>query len=81
MIDFTFLTASEILTHATLAAGLACVSGGTDAHVCTDQVLAGHTSAGTVIYSVFTLVLVWGPKGTMSLRITVVKKVYVHMCS
>lgn len=70
---FRFSTASETLTHATISTGLACVSGGTDTHVCTDQVLAGHTSAGTVIYTVFTLVLVWGSKSIMSLTITVVK--------
>lgn len=50
------------LTHATLSAGLACVSRGTDAHVCTNQVLTGHASVGTVIYAIFTLILVWKSK-------------------
>lgn len=50
------------LTHATFSAGLACVSRGTDAHVCTNQVLTGHASDGTVIYTIFTLVLVWKSK-------------------
>lgn len=47
------------LTHTTLSTGLPCISGGTDAHVCTDQVLAGHASAGTVVYTIFTLILIW----------------------
>lgn len=70
----------ETLTHAAISAGLACVSRGTDAHVCTNQVLAGHTSAGTVIYTVFTLILVWRAKETLSLRIAVVTNAYVHVC-
>lgn len=69
----------ETLTHAAISAGLACVSRGADAHVCTNQVLAGHTSAGTVIDTVFTLILVWGAKGT--LRIAGVTNAYVHVRS
>lgn len=48
----------DILTNATISAGLPYVSRGTDAHVCTNQVLAGHASAGTVIYTVLTLILI-----------------------
>ena len=50
------------LTHATVSTGLACVSRGTDAHVCTNEVLAGHAPTGTVIYTIFTLILVWRGK-------------------
>lgn len=72
----------EALTHAAISTGLARVSRGTDAHVCTNQVLAGHPSAGTVIYTVFTLILVWGAKrGTLSLRSAGVTSAYVHVRS
>lgn len=55
----TWFGCALIQIHATVSAGLACVSRGTDAHVCTNQVLAGHASAGTVIYAIFTLILVF----------------------
>lgn len=71
----------ETLTHAAISTGLACVSRGTDAHVCANQVLAGHASAGTVIYTVFTLILVWGAKGTLSLRVAGVTNADVRVCS
>ena len=47
------------LTNAALSVGFARVSRGTDAHKCSDEVLAGHAVAGTVVQAVFTLVLVW----------------------
>lgn len=56
------------LTHATASARLACVSRGADAHVCTNQVLAGHASTGTVIYTIFTLILVWRTNSIRKVR-------------
>lgn len=56
------------LTHAALSAGLARVSRGTDAHVCANEVLAGHASAGTVIYTVFTLILIWKTNSRLKVR-------------
>lgn len=50
---------SDNLTHATVSAGLPCVTRGTDAHIGADQVFAGHASAGAVIYTVLTLILIW----------------------
>lgn len=47
------------LTHAAVSAGLASVSRGTDAHVRANEVLTGHASAGTIIKTVFTFILVW----------------------
>lgn len=48
-----------IITHAALSIGQPCVSRCTDTHICTNQVLAGHASAITVIYTICTLILVW----------------------
>lgn len=56
------------LTHATVPAGLPCVSGGADAHVGADQVLAGHASAGAVVQSGLTLIVVWETKDTSGVR-------------
>lgn len=56
------------LTHATLPAGLPCVSGGADAHVGADEVLAGHAFAGAVVQSGFTLVVVWETNDTSGVR-------------
>lgn len=49
----------DCLTHAAISAWLARVSRSTDAHECADEVLAGHASAGAVIQSSFTLIIVW----------------------
>lgn len=53
------------LTHAAISAWLARVSGSTDAHECANEVLAGHASAGAVIQSRFTLIVVWKTNRTM----------------
>lgn len=67
------------LTHTTVSAGLPSVSRGTDAHVCTNQVLAGHASAGTVIYTIFTLILVWKTNSILRVRACIRRNK--HMCT
>lgn len=54
------------LTHAAISARLARVSGSTDAHECADEVLAGHASAGAIIQSRFTLIVVWKTNSTLA---------------
>lgn len=48
-----------IQIHAALSTGQPCVSRCTDTYICTNQVLAGHASAVTVIYTICTLILVF----------------------
>lgn len=56
------------LTHATLSAGLPCVSRGADAHEGANQVLAGHAFAGAVVQSGFALIVVWETNDTSGVR-------------
>lgn len=58
----------DLLTYAALAIGSPLVAGPADADVHADEVLALHLLLSTVVFALFTLILIWKERATMNYK-------------